>query len=337
MTFTVSPQIRIVALVGVLAAAALGVFMFTTRSAPSSVDAAALPKIKPLYHGRKVAAHPTPTTAVKKHAAVPKTHAAANPTPVRPASPKTPIVTATGLPVVLVTALERHPVVVVALFDPQSRVDGISLREASAGAAASNAGFVPLNVLDASQAGPLMKLLGVLPDPAVLVYRRPGDLVARFDGFADKDTVAQAVTNVAPNGLAQQAASQPVEVTRQAWAQRASKICVTTWANAPGVKRTAPLAEKLRWARDELTRERALVSALAALPLPTAQSDRLLAQTLITTDRQFVAIDESLYEAMTRQDRAAIASLLPTEAAAIDRSVAAARTVGATGCAKVVG
>ena len=149
--------------------------------------------------------------------------------------------------------------------------------------------------------------------------------------------MAQAVTNVAPNGLAQQAASQPVEVTRQAWAQRASKICVTTWANAPGVKRTAPLAEKLRWARDELTRERALVSALAALPLPTAQSDRLLAQTLITTDRQFVAIDESLYEAMTRQDRAAIASLLPTEAAAIDRSVAAARTVGATGCAKVVG
>jgi hypothetical protein len=43
-----------------------------------------------------------------------------------------------------------------------------------------------------------MKLLGVLPDPAVLVYRRPGDLVARFDGFADRDTVAQAATNVAP-------------------------------------------------------------------------------------------------------------------------------------------
>ena len=106
--------------------------------------------------------------------------------------------TANGLPVVLVAALERDPVVVVALYDPQSRVDGISLAEARAGAAAAHVGFVPLDVLDARQAGPLMKLLGVLPDPAVLVYRRPGELVARFDGFVDRDTVAQAVTNVTP-------------------------------------------------------------------------------------------------------------------------------------------
>jgi hypothetical protein len=56
---------------------------------------------------------------------------------------------------------------------------------------------VPLDVLDERQAGPLTSLLGVLPDPAVLVYRRPGDLVARFDGFADRDTVAQAVANAA--------------------------------------------------------------------------------------------------------------------------------------------
>ena len=197
MTFTVSPQIRLVALVGALAAAGLGVFMFTTKGAPSSVDSGALPKIKPLYHGRKVANHPAAT----KPSVAPKTHVAAKPAKAaaKPiAAPKAPIVTANGLPLVLVTALEHHQVVVVALFDPQSRVDGISLAEASAGAAAAHAGFVPLNVLDARQAGPLMKLLGVLPDPAVLVYRRPGDLVARFDGFADRDTVAQAVTNVTP-------------------------------------------------------------------------------------------------------------------------------------------
>ena len=76
-------------------------------------------------------------------------------------------------------------------------VDRISLAEASAGAAASDVGFVPLNVLVQAQAGPLTRTLGVLPDPAVLVYRRPGDIVARFDGFADRDTVAQAAANAA--------------------------------------------------------------------------------------------------------------------------------------------
>jgi hypothetical protein len=201
MTLTVSPQIRIVALVGALAAAGFGVFMFTMGGAPSSVDAAALPKIKPLYDGRKVAAHPTPAKAAKKSVAAPKRHVAPKApakAPAKPAAPKTPIVTANGLPVVLATALERHAVVVVALYDPQARVDGISLLEAAAGAVAARAGFVPLDVLDTSQAGPLMKLLGVLPDPAVLVYRRPGELVARFDGFADRDTVAQAVANATP-------------------------------------------------------------------------------------------------------------------------------------------
>ena len=52
-----------------------------------------------------------------------------------------------------------------------------------------------------------MTQLGVLPDPAVLVYRRPGKLVARFDGFADRDTVAQAVINAVPSELARQAAA----------------------------------------------------------------------------------------------------------------------------------
>jgi hypothetical protein len=102
-----------------------------------------------------------------------------------------------GIPAILARALARHPVVVVALFDPEAELDGITLSEASAGAAASRVGFVPLNVLKQAQAGPLTSTLGVLPDPAVLVYRRPGELVARFDGFADRDTVAQAAANAA--------------------------------------------------------------------------------------------------------------------------------------------
>ena len=38
---------------------------------------------------------------------------------------------------------------------------------------------------------------GVLQDPAILVLRPPGKLVVRIDGFADRDTVAQAAANAA--------------------------------------------------------------------------------------------------------------------------------------------
>ena len=33
---------------------------------------------------------------------------------------------------------------------------------------------------------------GLLPAPGVLIYRRPGVLVERLDGFTDRDVVAQA-------------------------------------------------------------------------------------------------------------------------------------------------
>jgi hypothetical protein len=333
VTLTVSPQIRLVALVGALAAAGLAVFMLTMRAPSSSVDAAALPKIKPLYGGRKVATHPTPA---KTTAAVATTHAVAQPKP-KPARPAPkPAVAANGLPVVLVAALEGHPVVVVALYDPQARIDGISLAEAQAGAAAAGAGFVPLDVLDASQAGPLMKQLGVLPDPAVLVYRRPANLVARFDGFADRDTVAQAVTNVTPGGLARQAASEPAAppvVTRKAWATRASKLCTSAFANSPRLSATPSRAEYLHWAEGALAREQALVSKLSALSLPTSRGDRFLAKQLVDAATLAVANDRSLYVAMKHNDRAAIARILPAEARGVDRGNAAARAVGADGCA----
>jgi hypothetical protein len=54
-------------------------------------------------------------------------------------------------------------------------------------------------VLDNRVAGILTALLpggGLLPDPGVLVYRAPGDVALRLDGFADRASVAQAATNV---------------------------------------------------------------------------------------------------------------------------------------------
>lgn len=327
MALTVSPQIRIVALVGALAAAGLAVFMFTMgRSPSSSVDAGAVSTIKPLYGGKKVAAHVAPKPVTK----TPVT-AKTKPKP----APKPPVVTATGLPAVLVRALERHPVVVVGLYDPQARVDGISLAEADAGAIAAGAGFVPLDVLDAAQAGPLMKQLGVLPDPAVLVYRRPGDLVARFDGFADRDTVAQAATNASPDGLARQVAteSSTPAVTKEAWAKRASKICATTWAKAPKIDARAPRAKFMKWAPGALARQQQMVTQLAALPLPTREGDRLLATRLVAAARRFHVTDSAFFVALKHEDRAEVLRLLNVENGEIAQANSAASAVGASGCA----
>jgi hypothetical protein len=177
---------RIVVALGGLAALGLAAFMLGIGR-PSAASQASVAPIKPLHPVRKIAAH---ATAPRK--AAPK-----KPAPKKPAAAPRPIALLPGLAPEVAAALRAHDVVVVSLFDPQARVDQISLAEASAGAKAARAGFVPLDVLRQGQAGPLVRQLGVLPDPAVLVYRRPGDLVARFDGFADRDTVAQAAADAA--------------------------------------------------------------------------------------------------------------------------------------------
>jgi hypothetical protein len=105
--------------------------------------------------------------------------------------PKLP---ANGLPIVLNDLLRQHRVVVVSVFDPQDKTDAISYAEARAGAADAGAGFLGVSVLDDSVAGPLTAALpdqGLLPVPGVLIYRRPGVLIQRVDGFQDRDGVAQ--------------------------------------------------------------------------------------------------------------------------------------------------
>ena len=102
------------------------------------------------------------------------------------------------LPAPLQWQLARHHIVVVSMYDPNSDVDSISVAEAHAGAIDAGAGFLLVNVLDNALAGPLTALLpggGLLPDPGVLVYRAPGTVAYRIDGFADRDAIAQAVSN----------------------------------------------------------------------------------------------------------------------------------------------
>ena len=71
------------------------------------------------------------------------------------------------------------------------------MREARAGAEQAGSSFVRVDVRK-DEVASLNALYGVQQDPAVLVLRPPaGSLVVRLDGFADRETVAQAALNAA--------------------------------------------------------------------------------------------------------------------------------------------
>jgi hypothetical protein len=64
---------------------------------------------------------------------------------------------------------------------------------------AGRAGFVTINLLADKVAGRLTALLPsneLLPSPGILVFKRPGRMVWRFDGYLDRQAVAQAVDNI---------------------------------------------------------------------------------------------------------------------------------------------
>ena len=204
MSITISPQVRILAVVGLLAALGFGASMMLLGRGGSNTDTSAArtaaahrtprthttpaPATKPATHGSKPATKPHTTT--KQHAR----HAAK---PSKPAGFRGNPVYA-QLPQPLQWELAHHKVVVVSIYNPRSDVDAISVAEAHAGAVDAHAGFLLVSVLDNRVAGILTALLpggGLLPDPGVLVYRAPGDVAIRLDGFADRDAVAQAATN----------------------------------------------------------------------------------------------------------------------------------------------
>ncbi|HSC50442.1 MAG TPA: hypothetical protein VLD16_09295, partial [Gaiellaceae bacterium] len=153
---------------------------------------------KKVVAAKKVAPVKTATVVKAKPAVkpAPKPKAAAKPKPHPPA-------VIDGMPSALALALRAHPVVVVALYTPDSSVDAMATDEAKHGAATAHVGFVAFNVADNKIVAPLSALLTgaptpadrVLDGPAVLVFERPNTLFVRFNGFADRDTVAQAAAN----------------------------------------------------------------------------------------------------------------------------------------------
>jgi hypothetical protein len=204
VNLTLSPQIRIVALVGALAVVGLAGSMLVLNRGGSSSDSVAgstaavvtRPSRLPVKAHARPAVTPKPAVHAKTHAAV-KHHAVRVHHARKPAGFHGNRVYA-QLPQPLQWQLAHHKIVVVSVYNPQSDVDSISVAEAHAGAVDAHAGFLLVSVLDNKVAGILTALLpggGLLPDPGVLVYRAPGDIALRLDGFADRAAVAQAATN----------------------------------------------------------------------------------------------------------------------------------------------
>ena len=198
---SLSPRVRILAAALVLAVAGLAAGFMLLGGSPSSSQAA-VKTIKPLHpvnKAAKKAAKPKAKVPAKKLAPKPARKVAK-----KVAKPKGPSVI-DGMPAALARALASHAVVVVSLYAPRSSVDAMATDEAKHGAALAGAGFVAFNVADEKIVSPLTSLLTgaqtaadrVLDGPAVLVFQRPRTLFVRFNGFADRDTVAQAVANAA--------------------------------------------------------------------------------------------------------------------------------------------
>lgn len=181
-------------IVGLLAIAALaaGMLLLSRRQASSEAAPPAAPTPAP---------EPAPAPSPK---AAPKTAPKLADTPAKPAQPATeqnptdtPATPAGDqLPAAIAQALAANRVVVVALFAPKAKTDATAVREASAGATLAGAAFVAVDVTG-RDVDSLNKKYGAMHDPAVLVLRPPGDLIVRIDGFADRDTVAQAAANAA--------------------------------------------------------------------------------------------------------------------------------------------
>jgi hypothetical protein len=195
---TISPQIRIVAIVGLIAALGLGASLFmlsghgTSTSSPSATTTAVRRHVTTTSHTTKPHASTKPRTATKRVAKTAHRHHASKPGKFH----GNPVYA--QLPAALQWELAHHKVVVVSLYNPSSDTDAISVAEAHAGAVDAGAGFLLVNVLDNKVAGILTALRtdgSLLPDPGVLIYRAPGDVAIELDGFNDRDAVAQAAKN----------------------------------------------------------------------------------------------------------------------------------------------
>jgi hypothetical protein len=208
VALTVSPAIKVFALLGVVVALVMGGAVFVMGGSQDAV--AASEPLPALPSKEKVKVLDTPAVAkktaaaansrIKKAAAPASAKPTAKPAPAAKA-PRKPsvnrLVATNGLPMSIMRALASNDVVVVSLYGGGWKIDPMARDEASAGARAAGAGFVALDVTTAGRAAEalMLKYDTIFRAPAVLIFRRDGELALQLDGFRDQDTVAQAATN----------------------------------------------------------------------------------------------------------------------------------------------
>jgi hypothetical protein len=164
-------QLRLFALLLGVVIIAGGYWMVVRKHSSSPTTASSTP----------VSTTPTSTTPSKTHS--------------HTATPPARKLATHGMPVAVARALQKHSVVVVSLFSPRSDLDKLASAEARAGAAASDAGYVSINVFHQRAGIPLLHKLGVVDTPAVLVVTRRHAVTAELKGFVDRSVVAQAVSD----------------------------------------------------------------------------------------------------------------------------------------------
>jgi len=211
---------RLVVLVGALVLTVLAaglLFFMKHRQHTASPTVAVTPPSRP---ARKPVAHPTPATppakpkpvhraaAVHPAAAKPKPQPVAVQHPVKPVAKPKPVTPAARtpsslaydglpkLPPAIARPLAHGKVVVVAIWAPAAKLDAEAVKEARVGAKDAHARFVVVKA-NTAQVNALATRFSVLHDPAVLVLTPPATLAIELDGFADRETVAEAATSAA--------------------------------------------------------------------------------------------------------------------------------------------
>jgi hypothetical protein len=170
---TLSPPVRVAALVGALVLTGLAAFVFLVGRGLLGGEA-------------EVATTPPNTTAAQpKPATTPKPATQAQ----VPAQPKR---VPSGFPAKVDHALRYSRVVVVNVSVPGAAVDRVVKNEARAAAKTARAGFVALSTANERAMSSLVAKTGVIAAPAVVIVKRPGVVTATFS-VTDAGTIAQAV------------------------------------------------------------------------------------------------------------------------------------------------
>ena len=182
MTTTLSPPIRILAVVGALAIVAAGVLYFALNRSSSDGSSATPPAVS------ASTSKPATSPAVKP-ATTPAAKSAA-------AAAKPKVVLLPNLPAPVARSLHFSKVIVAIIYSGNVDTDRAALAQARAAAKTAHAGFAAVNIVNEKLARSAGKFAGTTTTPpTLLIVKRPGKIVNRFSGSVDDVIVTQAAVN----------------------------------------------------------------------------------------------------------------------------------------------